>query len=278
MENNTKINSNFKSKFRTDSDLHHYLFIVMKKLISDFLKDNNRVNDFLNLLSKDLLLMSFQEEVTNKFNIAIDFRLINGSSLSVIVDDDILGEIYNQNVSKKWKRTQGHYLTPLQITKWMVKQSNIQSISNLDQCTILDPSIGTGRFFISLFGFLNENKRLAELNIENLIGFDIDPFSIFISRINLSIQYILLMNITDYSEQRKIAIKISNSILNKDFLNPSTINLNRYIFSPNSKIPLLDKIYNKISPFENGISYIFCNPPYNKIHLTEKQQRLFKKS
>ncbi|OLS27579.1 MAG: putative type I restriction enzymeP M protein [Candidatus Heimdallarchaeota archaeon LC_3] len=277
MVNNAKIKLNDQMKIENDAYLRYYLFAGVRNLISDYLNNNNNVDEFLNLLIQDLPLECIQEAETNKFKSPIVFPLLNENLLAEIVENDLLGEVYNHFLSKKWKSAQGYYLTPFHITKWMINHSNILQ-SEFIISTVLDPSIGTGRFYLSLFKLLKESNKLTELNIENIVGFDNDPFSVFICRTNLSLQYLLLMNITEYSDQKKIVIKISNSIINQDFLNPSIMNLNRFFLSSNHNITTLDKIINKIPPFKDGINYIFCNPPYSKIQLSEKQQKLFQKS
>jgi adenine-specific DNA-methyltransferase len=268
----------FKTKINLDlsnvSDLQEYIFFGVRHLIINYLNNKTNTEIILKLLLKNLPYSGFYDEMIKKF----DFTWIEENSLLDIVEQDLLGELYSYLLPKDWKSTNGFFLTPFNITDWMIIQSDFLRTFELPFKSTMDPCSGTGRFFLSLIKLLYKSDKLKLLDLSKLVGFDKDPFSVFICRVNLSFQYILLMKITEYSEQVQLISKIADIITYLDFLNPSVMKLNRFISSDNQEITKLDKIFNKIPPFNNGIDFIFCNPPYNKIQLTAKQQKLFQKS
>jgi adenine-specific DNA-methyltransferase len=270
--------TDIKDKINLDlsnvSDLQEYIFLAVKQLILKFLKDTKNIEEVIELLLKDLTFLIFNNEKTEEF----DFSWTMENSFHDIVEQDLLGELYSNLLPKDWKKTSGFFLTPFNITDWMIIESNFLNSFELPLKTTMDPCSGTGRFFLSLINLLYKSNKLKLLDLSKLVGFDKDPFSVFISRVNLSFQFILLMKISVYSEQVQMISKVVDAITCLDFLNPSAMKISRFISSEDQEISKLDKIFNKIAPFNNGIDYVFCNPPYNKIQLTVKQQKLFRKS
>ena len=70
MVNNAKIKLNDQMKIENDAYLRYYLFAGVRNLISDYLNNNNNVDEFLNLLIQDLPLECIQEAETNKFSLS----------------------------------------------------------------------------------------------------------------------------------------------------------------------------------------------------------------
>ncbi|MFX1307574.1 MAG: class I SAM-dependent DNA methyltransferase, partial [Promethearchaeota archaeon] len=104
------------------------------------------------------------------------------------------------------RHASGEYYTPPFLIKQMIKES--YSFGD----TILDPSCGSGNFLTEITKFiLSQNKSKEEKisAINQVYGYDINPISIYISKINLL--YIL----KDFSSETKLNVYIFDSLFQK---------------------------------------------------------------
>ncbi|MEL1136684.1 TaqI-like C-terminal specificity domain-containing protein [Desulfitobacterium sp. THU1] len=96
--------------------------------------------------------------------------------LTYIDDQDVLGLLYMslQNIGER--KSQGVYYTPSTI----VRDTIDQLIPHLNKnCKLLDPCCGTGNFLVYAYKYI---KNLAEM-----YGYDIDPLSVSLTRINMAL-------------------------------------------------------------------------------------------
>ncbi|MFX1502993.1 MAG: class I SAM-dependent DNA methyltransferase [Promethearchaeota archaeon] len=149
----------------------------------------------------------------------------------------VFGYIYHLNIEPEYifdylvqkvispltRHKSGEYYTPPFLTKKMVMDS--YSIGE----TVLDPCCGTGNFLITIIKYIKSQKIVKEKKIEainRIFGYDINPISIFISKINLL--YLL-----------------------KDFF--PKINLNLYV---------LDSLFQIKDEMKERFNLVIGNPPW----------------
>lgn len=120
---------------------------------------------------------------------------INKVSYSYYPEEDTLGFLYQSLCSLRDRKGSGAYYTPMWLANCLVSKH----LSMADETkTILDPSCGTGMFLLQL---------PKNLPLQNLHGTDLDPVSIAIARINLSLKY----GISSYEEMETIKHNITVS-------------------------------------------------------------------
>ena len=92
-------------------------------------------------------------------------------------EEDTLGFLYQSLLSLRNRKSSGSYYTPHRLAKCLISK-HLPMLNETHK--ILDPSCGTGIFLLQL---------PKNLPLENLYGTDLDPISIAIARINLSLKY-----------------------------------------------------------------------------------------
>ena len=93
-------------------------------------------------------------------------------------NEDILGFLYLSFLEIKSRKAQGAYYTPNAIVKKLCEQ--ILSDKDYQHKTFLDPCCGTGNFFLQL---------PTDIPYTQIYGYDIDPISIDIARLNFALKY-----------------------------------------------------------------------------------------
>ena len=135
------------------------------KLIKPYKND-----DFYQFVHTYLAEMNVNiEEITN----LNEYKFLNHTP--IIITDDFFGLLYQNLISSRQKKRGGSYYTPSKIVSYMVDDLSNDLI--LDNKSIIDPCCGSGNFLIELL------KRGH--SIENLYGMDIDPTSVFLTRVSL---------------------------------------------------------------------------------------------
>lgn len=143
--------------------------------------DNNVLLNFLSqehpsefhILIKDLI-----------GNYTIDSALIKklqpalSKEILFVKGEDSLGFVYISLQDIGQRKSSGAYYTPEKVVGELIDKLH-ENDSNLKAKTICDPCCGTGNFLL----------RLGEKGIDysNLYGQDIDPISVFLSRINIAL-------------------------------------------------------------------------------------------
>ena len=92
--------------------------------------------------------------------------------------EDSLGLIYISLQDIGRRKSSGAYYTPEKVVNELIERLYEQD-GNLDQKTICDPCCGTGNFLLSL--------GAKGIDCSNLYGQDIDPISVYLSRINIAL-------------------------------------------------------------------------------------------
>ncbi|HEX7723881.1 MAG TPA: N-6 DNA methylase [Pyrinomonadaceae bacterium] len=107
------------------------------------------------------------------------------------VNRDLLGSIYQYFRPKTERKRLGEYYTAEEVVDYILKQTGIADDPAIMQKRILDPACGSFTFGVrSLIPLLNAGKHLSPQNkiqlVRNcLIGYDINPFSVFLSHLSL---------------------------------------------------------------------------------------------
>ncbi len=94
-----------------------------------------------------------------------------------VPNEDTLGFFYLSLKNLADRKSSGSYYTPA----WLAKKLITEQLHDFSTAaSVLDPSCGTGCFLLQL---------PSALPLENIHGYDIDPISIAVTRINLAIKY-----------------------------------------------------------------------------------------
>lgn len=101
------------------------------------------------------------------------------------VDIDILGNVYQQIFDEKTQKKLGSFYTPSNVVSYINDEVK-ESITA--ESKIIDPSCGSGRFIIPLLQNENVNSDTC------VIGIDVDPFAVLISRTRYAIHLVQSRN------------------------------------------------------------------------------------
>lgn len=213
-DNNTKLKSRRNKKNATGKVLYKdYVHTASnQKLVADLLElgivENER--DLLVVLANfavqlyyqslktqyfdnNVLLSFLSQEHTGEFHIlikdlignhTIDSALINKlqpaltKEILFVKGEDSLGFVYISLQDIGQRKSSGAYYTPEKVVNELIDRL-YENDANLKAKTICDPCCGTGNFLLSL--------GVKGIDYSNLYGQDIDPISVFLSRINIAL-------------------------------------------------------------------------------------------
>lgn len=213
-ENNTKLKSRRNKKNATGKVLYKdYVHTASnQKLVADLL-ELGIVEDERDLLvvlanfavqlyyqslktqyfDNNVLLSFLSQEHTGEFHIlikdlignhTIDSALINKlqpvltKEILFVKGEDSLGFVYISLQDIGQRKSSGAYYTPEKVVNELIDRL-YENDANLKAKTICDPCCGTGNFLLSL--------GVKGIDYSNLYGQDIDPISVFLSRINIAL-------------------------------------------------------------------------------------------
>ncbi len=182
--------------------INHKIFVKNIREIEDYVKSrytNHRIFSFryfdpLFSLSEKQDLNFFCELVLSIFN------YINKLNLK---PEYMFDYLIQKIISPLTRHKSGEFYTPPFLAKQMVKES--YSLGE----NVLDPCCGTGNFLIVIVNYINSQNEPKEKKIEainRIFGYDINPISIYISKINLI--YLL----KDFSHQIELNLYVSDSL------------------------------------------------------------------
>lgn len=143
--------------------------------------DNNVLLDFLSqehtsdfhILIRDLI-------GKNTVDSALNNKLLPALSKGILFvkGEDSLGFLYISLRDIGQRKSSGVYYTPEVVVNELIDRL-YENDANLKAKTICDPCCGTGNFLLSL--------GVKGIDYDNLYGQDIDPISVFLSRINIAL-------------------------------------------------------------------------------------------
>lgn len=143
--------------------------------------NNNVLLDFLSQKHIDEFHILIRDLIGNY---TIDATLINKLQLALskeilfVKGEDSLGFVYISLQDIGHRKSSGAYYTPEKIVNELI-ESLYENDANLKSKTICDPCCGTGNFLLRL--------GIKGMDYANLYGQDIDPISIYLSRINIAL-------------------------------------------------------------------------------------------
>lgn len=213
-DNNTKLKSRRNKKSAAGKALYkEYVHTASnRKLVADILElgivENKR--DLLVVLANfavqlyyqshktqyfdnNVLLNFLSQEHTSEFHVlikdlignhTIDSALINRlqpaltKEIHFVKGEDSLGFVYISLQDIGQRKSSGAYYTPEKVVNELIDRL-YENDANLKARSICDPCCGTGNFLLSL--------GVKGIDYSNLYGQDIDPISVFLSRINIAL-------------------------------------------------------------------------------------------
>jgi len=126
----------------------------------------------------EALLFNFSDTKMHP-DVAKAINILNSLQVDLI-DEKVLGELYQSILNVDKRKITGEYYTPCSIVKYILKQTVFKSAK---EGLILDPCCGFGTFLIEAFKFYSMsqiniygNKQLLNFS-KRLVGFEINPFS-----------------------------------------------------------------------------------------------------
>jgi type I restriction-modification system DNA methylase subunit len=143
------------------------------------------------------------------------------------IDQDILGTVYQEHISREERKQLGQFYTPEWITDFIVGRMPISIESK-----ILDPACGSGGFLTKCYQKLRQEYERRKFNKDhihsliltnNIFGFDINPFAVQLTAMNLALKELdhktdtinvietdsLASNLEDWVEQPMASVETS---------------------------------------------------------------------
>ena len=122
------------------------------------------------------------------------------------IGEDVLKELYQELVDPDVRKLLGEFYTP----DWLAEHMIEQVLQKNAELSVMDPSCGSGTFLFKTIQYkidalLNkgwEKPKILEHIIENVIGFDVHPLAVIISKTNY------LLALKELLHQRKSSISI----------------------------------------------------------------------
>lgn len=165
------------------------LLVVLANFAVQLYYQSHKIQYFDN----NVLLSFLSQEHTGEFHIlikdlignhTIDSALINKlqpaltKEIRFVKGEDSLGFVYISLQDIGQRKSSGAYYTPEKVVNELIDRL-YENDANLKAKTICDPCCGTGNFLLSL--------GVKGIDYSNLYGQDIDPISVFLSRINIAL-------------------------------------------------------------------------------------------
>ncbi|MFX0036823.1 MAG: class I SAM-dependent DNA methyltransferase, partial [Candidatus Hermodarchaeota archaeon] len=198
----------FVSKFILDTHnlllKHEISFTCFKKIEENTKSKYNHIDIFKINYFDPIFSLSEKEDLN--FFCQLVLTVSNHVFKLDIPSEYFFDYLIQKIISPIIRHASGEYYTPPFLIKQMIKES--YSFGD----TILDPSCGSGNFLTEITKFiLSQNKSKEEKisAINQVYGYDINPISIYISKINLL--YIL----KDFSSETKLNVYIFDSLFQK---------------------------------------------------------------
>jgi type I restriction-modification system DNA methylase subunit len=220
-------------------------------------------NDLLRMAFAEILHIDYEAIFKHPIFDKIDF---SEGHLRRIVDDlseynfaklnsDIIGKIYEYHVSKDERKRLGQFYTPDYIIDYILNGIPIKVYHKL-----LDPACGSGGFLIRAYDkflkiSIEKNKSNAHKQIleNSLFGYDINPFAVHLTAMNLA-----LKNIESKTDALNVIER--DSLTTSPTFNDFALYQARTL---DAKIKQVDKSKH------TGFSVVVGNPPYFNMNQEE---------
>jgi methylase of polypeptide subunit release factors len=182
----------------------HFLVVDDAQMFADLMKlrrQRPRPSNQIDMWREDHVRVAID---TLLEDIDVDSRVVHKARLAgfyarlhnfrlEILDRDILGQVYQAITSRSARKASGQYYTPPAVVDSLLDSLNLDPRENPD-LKICDPACGSGQFLLGVYDHLKARYLESGLDRESahravlerhLVGFDIDPFALALTKMNL---------------------------------------------------------------------------------------------
>jgi len=189
------------------------------------------------------------------------------------LNEDVFKELYQELVDPEVRHDLGEYYTPDWIAEYMLKDLVVQK----PDCSVLDPACGSGTFLFTTIKLLmkelkangKQQREILEHILDNIMGVDIHPLAVIISRTN----YLLALGeLVDYKTHPiTIPVYLSDSIRLPEFASEVQYNISVYKISADKSIfAIPHKLADEPSLLDEIISKMY---EYSKVYERKEQSK-----
>lgn len=134
--------------------------------------------DFFSWVSRDAAEGADQRIAEHVLSRLRDYNL-------TVIEEDVLKALYQDLVTQEERHSLGEYYTP----DWLAEAMVIQELDDDPELSVLDPTCGSGTFLFSAIKYKREHSDLEGEELlnhifSNVVGIDIHPLAVIISRVN----------------------------------------------------------------------------------------------
>lgn len=148
------------------------------------------------------------------------------------ISSDIIGKIYEYHVTKEERKRLGQFYTPPEVINYILDNIPLKESDKL-----IDPACGSGGFLIRAYDrFLKVSKNKKRKNLHkqiienNLFGYDINPFAVHMTGMNLALRNIEdKTDVINVTERDSLTADTHSQKFNVVIGNPPYFNLNQDI-------------------------------------------------
>ena len=148
------------------------------------------------------------------------------------ISSDIIGKIYEYHVTKEERKRLGQFYTPPEVINYIFDNIPLRESDKL-----IDPACGSGGFLIRAYDrFLKVSKDKKKKNLHkqiienNLFGYDINPFAVHMTGMNLALRNIEdKTDVINVTERDSLTRDAYSQKFNVVIGNPPYFNLNQDI-------------------------------------------------
>lgn len=188
----------------------------VKELSGDLVKVDRKIalkNYSLEVILFCLLCSIFNRYLEINFNVKLNYKYIanrydtNGfyawfetemENLELIdnfiiqegeLGSELISSIYEKSLNAEEKKRLGQFYTPNNIVNLMIDETNLRKVDFNNTKSIIDPACGAGIFLVHIIKMMkkrNQGLNLAKSIYNSLHGNDINPFAIFLTKLNMS--------------------------------------------------------------------------------------------
>ncbi len=292
-------NFTYRQKPAKPTDLHKFLvetmYVLLNRLLLVFVcQDKGLINkeeledksygDCLAVFKKieKIYPHLFEAEVYDWYSPATEImraisRLFSRYNFCRI-NMDVVGHLYQFYIQREERKKLGQFYTPAIIIDEILDAVGYCPENHIEQATIFDPAFGTGGFLVRACHRLLQ--RCAKLGLSpqatlhtvynNIYGFEINPFSVYLAETNLLIQ---LLDVIAQIRVTEPGFTVPRFNL---FRTDSIANLTgQDTLFVKEDVPLVSQIKWRQGKFAKGFDYIVTNPPYAKNGEINNTQKYF---
>ncbi|EEL47981.1 Eco57I restriction endonuclease [Bacillus cereus Rock3-44] len=221
------LNNDLEVNYQEFEDSFNQYYSKVKELSGDLVKVDKEIalkNYSLEVVLFCLLCSIFKRYLEVIFNIKLDYKYIanrydtNGfyawfemknRNVELIdnyiiqegeLGSELISSIYEKSLNAEEKKRLGQFYTPNNIVNLMIDETNLRKIDFNNTKSIIDPACGAGIFLVNIIKMMkkrNQGLSLAKIIYNSLHGNDINPFAIFLTKLNMSCELLNTMKVPE---------------------------------------------------------------------------------